>query len=185
MFGLCILKLATGGRPFQLAIFCLVETIGGTMFIGTLTSWDAEKKYLPDIFSQVTDFLKSIDPETIKPGTYPIQGNEIFAKVECGSGKSEAERRFELHHKYIDVQMLLTGHERQDVTTIPPSSPPHEDRLQEEDIAFYPAAGPIHSFYMHPGMFIIYFPGELHAPGLFDGNGKYKKVVVKIDIEIL
>ncbi|WP_302260911.1 YhcH/YjgK/YiaL family protein [Desulfovibrio piger] len=67
------------------------------------------KKYLPDIFSQVTDFLKSIDPETIEPGTYPIQGNEIFAKIECGSGKSEAERRFELHHKYIDVQMLLTG----------------------------------------------------------------------------
>ena len=69
------------------------------MFIGTLTSWDSEKKYLPDIFSQVVDFLKSINPETIEPGTYPIQGNEIFAKVECGSGKSEAERRFELHHK--------------------------------------------------------------------------------------
>ena len=55
------------------------------MFIGTLTSWDAEKKYLPDIFSQVTDFLKSIDPEAIKPGTYPIQGNEIFTKIECGN----------------------------------------------------------------------------------------------------
>lgn len=155
------------------------------MFIGTLIRWDTDKKYLPSIFDPVMDFLKSIDPETIEPGTYPIRGNEIFAKVECGNGKSEAERRFELHHKYIDVQMLLTGHERQDVSTLLPSSRPHEDRLQEDDIAFYPAAGPIHSFYTHPGMFIIYFPGELHAPGLFDGNGKYKKIVVKVAANLI
>jgi len=155
------------------------------MYIGTLTRWDIDRKYLPNIFDLVMDFLTSLDFEAIKPGTYAIQGHSIFAKVECGIGKDEAERRFELHHKYIDVQMLLTGHERQDVTTILPSSPPHEDRLQEDDIAFYPAVGPIHSFYMHPGMFIIYFPGELHAPGLFDGNGKYKKVVVKVAANLI
>lgn len=155
------------------------------MFIGTLTTWDADKKYLPDMLNCAIDFLKSLDPQKILPGKYPIQGDDIFAKVECGIGKNEAERRFELHHRYIDVQMLLTGHERQDVTTLSPSSPPHEDRLQKDDIAFYSAAGPIHSLYMHPGMFIIYFPGELHAPGIFDGNGKYKKVVVKVAANLI
>lgn len=154
------------------------------MFIGTLSTWNAQKKYLPEVFSRAIDFLKSVDGEKTEPGRYTIQGNDIFANVECGTGKPEAGRRFELHHKYIDVQMLLTGDERQDITTSSQTAL-LEDRLQGDDIAFYSAAGSIHSLLMHPGMFVIYFPGELHAPGLFAGNGSYKKVVVKVAASLI
>ena len=155
------------------------------MFIGTLARWKEDKKYFPDALNRAVDFLKSLDPEKALPGRYLIQGNDIFANIECGTGKNENERRFELHHKYVDVQMLLTGHERQDITTASLNSLPVEDRIQEDDIAFYSVSESIHSITMHLGMFVIYFPGELHAPGLFCGDGNYKKVVVKVAAKLL
>ena len=155
------------------------------MFIGTLARWKEDKKYFPDALNRAVDFLKSLDPEKALPGRYLIQGNDIFANIECGTGKNENERRFELHYKYVDVQMLLTGYERQDITTASLNSLPVEDRIQKDDIAFYSVSESIHSITMHFGMFVIYFPGELHAPGLFCGDGKYKKVVVKVAAKLL
>lgn len=156
------------------------------MFIGTLEKWNTNKNYLPDIFQQVMVFLNSIDPQTIAPGTHSIQGKDIFANVECGKGKTLQERRFELHRRYVDVQMLLAGHERQDYATSA-AGDVLEDRLEKDDVAFHTVIGPIHSLSMHPGMFVIYFPGELHAPGLRDGdNGEdYKKIVVKVAADLL
>ena len=55
----------------------------------------------------------------------------------------------------------------------------------KDDIAFYSVSELIHSITMHLGMFVVYFPGELHAPGLFCGEGKYKKVVVKVAAKLL
>lgn len=156
------------------------------MFIGTLERWNADKDYLPNIFQQVMTFLNSIDPQTIAAGSHLIQGKNIFANVECGKGKPLHERRFELHRHYVDVQMLLTGHERQDYATSA-AGELLEDRLEKDDVAFYAVSGQIHSLRMHPGMFVIYFPGELHAPGLQDGDndGNYKKIVVKVAAELL
>lgn len=155
------------------------------MFIGTLERWNSDKNYLPDIFQQIMTFLNSIDPQTIAPGIHLIQGKDIFANVECGKGKPLQERRFELHRRYVDVQMLLAGHERQDYATSA-AGDVLEDRLEKDDVAFHAVTGPIHSLSMHPGMFVIYFPGELHAPGLLDGdNADYKKIVVKVTAKLL
>ena len=156
------------------------------MFIGTLERWNSDKNYLPDIFQQVMTFLNSIDPQTIAPGTHLIQGKDMFANVECGKGKALQERRFELHRRYVDVQMLLTGHERQDYATSA-AGDVLEDRLEKDDVAFHAVTGPVHSLKMHPGMFVIYFPGELHAPGLRDGDNDedYKKIVVKVAAKLL
>ena len=150
------------------------------MYISTFKKWKEDKKYFHNLFNIAIEFLKTLDPEKSIPGKYYIKGEDIFAKIECGIGKEEDKRLFELHNKYIDIQMLLLGDERQDVTLFPPSTPPIEDKLQNEDIAFYSVSESIISFSMLPEMFIIYFPGELHAPGVFIGKGKYKKVVVKI-----
>lgn len=156
------------------------------MFIGTLERWNTDKNYLPDIFQQVMTFLNSIDPQAIAPGTHLIQGQDIFANVDCGKGKPLHERRFELHRRYADVQMLLAGHERQDYATSV-AGDVLENRLEKDDVAFYDVTGQIQSLRMHPGMFVIYFPGELHAPGLRDGDNDedYKKIVVKVAAKLL
>lgn len=156
------------------------------MFIGTLERWNTDKKYLPNIFQPVMAFLNSMDPQAITPGTHLIQGQDIFANVDCGKGKPLHERRFELHRRYADVQMLLAGHERQDYATSV-AGDVLENRLEKDDVAFYDVTGQIQSLRMHPGMFVIYFPGELHAPGLRDGDNDedYKKIVVKVAAKLL
>lgn len=156
------------------------------MFIGTLERWNTDKKYLPNIFQPVIAFLNSMDPQAITPGTHLIQGQDIFANVDCGKGKPLHERRFELHRRYADVQMLLAGHERQDYATSV-AGDVLENRLEKDDVAFYDVTGQIQSLRMHPGMFVIYFPGELHAPGLRDGDNDedYKKIVVKVAAKLL
>lgn len=153
------------------------------MFISSLATWDNDKKYLPNAFHLAMDFLKSLDLKTLQPGTYPIQGDDIFAKVECGIGRSEASRRFEVHHKYIDVQILLSGHERQDYALR--SQELEEDR-PEEDIAFYSVASDIGTIFLQPLDYVIYFPGELHAPSMKASEpGTYKKIIFKINSQIV
>lgn len=153
------------------------------MFISTLATWNTDKKYLPDVFNLAMDFLNTLDPDAIQAGTYPIQGNDIFAKVECGIGRSEANRRFELHHKYIDVQILLSGDERQDYAL--GSHELIEDN-PEEDIAFYTVTSNIGTVFLQPFDYAIYFPGELHAPSMKASEpGSYKKIIFKINSQIV
>lgn len=153
------------------------------MFISSLAAWEIDKKYLPCIFKHAINFIQSINSEAIIPGTYPIQGNDIFAKIECGAGRTESERRFELHHKYIDVQILLSGNERQDYALTYYKL--EEDR-PEEDISFYSVTSNIGTVYLQPKDYTLYFPGELHAPSMgVNKTSFYKKAIIKINSQLI
>lgn len=154
------------------------------MFVCTLDQWDSLKQLFPEIFDNAVFFLKNLDP-AIEPGRKAIAGDTLFASVDTGRGRPAEERRFEAHRRYIDVQMLLDGAERHDYCVSAPGAC-LEDRLDANDVAFYTAPEDgIETIRMRKGQMIFYFPGELHAPGLADGEGVFKKVVVKIDASCL
>jgi biofilm protein TabA len=155
------------------------------MFIGKLDAWATERKFLPVIFEKAIGYLASVNAEKITVGVHYIEGESIFAKVETGHGKEINNRKFELHQQFIDIQMLLSGNERQDFVIDMQHIELLEDRLAADDIAFYKVTDSIQSLYLHPGMFIVYFPGELHAPGLWDGCGDFKKIVIKLNSSLI
>ena len=121
------------------------------------------------------------DLAQLTPGRYPINGDKMFALVQEMDTSLAPNSRFEAHELYLDVQYLVSGLERIDY--LPQSSEARllEDHRTERDIAFYATSEPASQLILRPGMFAVFYPGELHRPGCAAGApAKIRKVVLKI-----
>ena len=156
------------------------------MFTGYISQWHMDRQYLPHAFDTAMCFLLHMNASRPEPGSYDIDGRNIYVNIEQGLTKHVAERRFELHRAYIDIQVLLEGSERQDYSALTPDVPPEEDRLTDADVAFFPAPATPQSLIMTPGCYAIYLPGELHAPNLaVTTPAHHLKAILKIRADIL
>jgi biofilm protein TabA len=121
------------------------------------------------------------DLALLAPGRYPINGDKLFALVQEMDTSQAPNGRFEMHEHYLDVQYLVSGLEK--ISYLPSSANARqlEDYVTERDIAFYTSSEPSSELILQPGMFAVFYPGELHRPccavGLPDS---IKKVVLKI-----
>lgn len=154
------------------------------MITGFLAQWPAEKQYFPAVFDRALGFLAGKLPAGLAPGKHPIDGERIFASALGTVTEPMNSRRFELHREYIDIQVLLEGSELHGYSSLQAASPALEDRLNAEDVAFYPAPGPeagLQTLRLQPGQYAVYLPGELHCPCCaLEGPERIYKVVLKI-----
>ncbi len=154
------------------------------MFTGSLKDWEQVKAYLPKIFCTAVEFLQK-NASSLEPGRHEIDGDRLFVSVEDGMTKPAAQRRFESHVKYCDLQVVLEGVERQDYRTSPSTASPVESR-EAGDIYFYPDPENPQSLLMQPGDFVVYFPGELHAPNLAVAvPSRRRKAILKVRADLL
>jgi YhcH/YjgK/YiaL family protein len=117
------------------------------------------------------------------PGKYEVEGDALFYIVDEYETKSFDEGRLEIHHKYMDIQYIVSGCECIGYSLL--------DGLQEEqpydgqkDIAIYKCAPGISRLVLKPGMFAIFWPNEPHMPcRSIDKAEKVKKIVVKVRME--
>ena len=149
------------------------------MQTGTLANWDIDKTRLPEAFDLgVAWLLAHLDAA---PGRYEVDGGRVYVAIEEPGTKSPAERRFESHARYADLQVLLQGAERQDYCTHYPEGAPEEDWLAERDVAFWPPQPAVQTLVMAPMDYAVYYPRELHAPNLaVDRPSPTRKAVVKV-----
>lgn len=126
------------------------------------------------------EYLATTDLTTLEPGSYKIEGRDLFALVSEFETKAPEDCRPEAHQKYADIQYLISGKEAigyaplngQEVT-IPYS--------EERDIVFFNAA--TSPLLLEKGMFAVFFPQDIHQPGMqVNQPGKVKKVVVKVKL---
>ena len=134
-----------------------------------------------DIYIAV-DFAKNFDLSQ-PDGTYPIDGDNIFAIVQSVTTKNAEDRQFEAHRKYIDVQMVLVGSERQDAAFINDGIEITKDYDEKTDAMFFEEPELFSTMIMQPGMFVIYTPTDGHRPCCcIDSPMGIRKVCVKIKI---
>ena len=63
------------------------------------------------------DYLAAFDPA--KPdGKYPIDGDAVYALVQSYATRPAAEKKWESHRRYLDVQYVVSGRERITVAPI-------------------------------------------------------------------
>ncbi len=124
-------------------------------------------------------YVHSTDFAQLAAGEYPLEGRELFATVSDYALKPVASGRLEAHRQYIDIQYLAQGGEsigyapRADQKAI-------VEYEAEGDFAFY--AGSASLVRLEQGMFAIFFPQDLHMPGIGDPAERVRKVVVKVRI---
>jgi YhcH/YjgK/YiaL family protein len=148
------------------------------MVLDTLSS-AGQYTALHDAFAAAFGFLRMVDPVTLEPGKYMIDGENVYASVSLGPGKKEADARLETHRKHIDVQYVVRGTERMGWRYARECSSvltPYEAR---SDVEFY-ADEPSTWVTVHPGSFVIFYPSDAHAPMV--SAGELLKVVVKVRI---
>lgn len=129
------------------------------------------------------NFLKSNDFSTLELKRYDIDGDNLYAAVSEYQTKNEEDARYESHQKYIDIQYVIIGSE---LIGIAPASQ-KKDILEVydpvKDIEFMTVMQGV-KIRATPDRFFIFFPDDLHCPGMKEGENSFvRKVVVKVKVD--
>lgn len=126
------------------------------------------------------NYLQDTNFNEVTPGKYEIDGDKVFAIVAEYQTKDDDEGKPESHKKYIDVQYAAKGSEL--IGYAPLGNQEITDQYNEnKDIIFYKTKC---SFIkLDEGMFAIFFPDDVHLPGIKLSEKSFvKKVVVKVKV---
>lgn len=123
-------------------------------------------------------FLKENKLDTLTPGKYQIEGEDVYATVTEGPAKDFEKTAWESHRNYHDIHYVIKGKEKIGIAPVS-SATVTKDYDSEKDILFYTAKG---KYYItDPDTFFIIFPQDAHRPGIkVEGFDEVKKIVIKI-----
>jgi len=144
-------------------------------------------QYLPaDVWQDLEPFIHRLRSD-VPEGKCWIREPDIFAQVSSYKTRPAHDGRFETHKRYVDVQILLTGSEKIDVTS-PDALIPDTDYDDHNDIRFYKGIDtPAVRLVMMPGNFALFLPHDAHCPQITPDSEvqNVKKAVIKIDLRLL
>jgi len=133
---------------------------------------------LGERITKALQYLSQTDFTNVEPGTYEIDGENIFAIVQLYNTKPSSSAKWEAHKKYIDIQYIVSGKEKIGFT-----DSKKVIVLQEyhagNDVTLYKGEG--NFLTAVEGQFAIFFPTDIHMPQLaINIPHEVKKVVVKV-----
>jgi YhcH/YjgK/YiaL family protein len=130
--------------------------------------------------------LERTDLKPLAPGKYEWDGDRMFLLIQEMETAPKADKKLESHVRYIDIQYLIEGEE---VIGYARQSADHivcHDELETKDFALYEDPEEEMDLLLKPGTFAVFFPADLHRPGVVRSvPGKIKKAVVKISCDLL
>ncbi len=124
-------------------------------------------------------YIGTTDLKALAPGRYDIEEG-VFALISEYDSKEESECKPEAHEKYIDIQYLISGSEKIGYAPLEGQVPsiPYD---AERDLVFYNVE--VSYTKMEAGMFAIYFPTDIHRPGVKQETSvPVKKLVIKVRV---
>lgn len=150
------------------------------MVLDTLSRSAATRGLSPRLDTAL-NWLAQFDPAT-PDGRYPIAGDDVFALVQSYETVPAADKRFETHRMYADVQYIAAGTET--IRYAPADGlSPVTDYDAPKDFQLF--ADPVTDTPLHlePGAFAVFFPHDAHKPGCAGATpSRVKKVVVKVRV---
>ena len=130
-------------------------------------------------FTKASEFILGTDFSKLEDGKYSIDGDNIFALLQKYETKDSENAKPETHFKYIDIQYLISGTELMGIALLDKQAPITKDI--KNDIAFY--ENEVSFIKFQTGMFAIFFPHDMHMPGIkLEESGTVRKVVIKIKL---
>ncbi|MGK9368754.1 YhcH/YjgK/YiaL family protein [Melioribacter sp. Ez-97] len=135
---------------------------------------------LGENFRKAFEFLKSSDLENIDEGKYEIDGDNVFAVVQNYDTKPRTAGKWEAHKKYADIQFIVSGKEKIGFS-FPTKMIVTEDYNPDKDLMFLKGEGEF--LILESGYFAVFFPTDIHMPGIaVNLSTPVKKVVVKVKV---
>ena len=150
------------------------------MIYGSLKSKD--RYNLSENILKALSVIETYTPENYAEGQNVIDSDKVYLNLFAYDTKCKCDAVAEAHRKYIDVMYVVEGEEIvyvKDIDTLKVTKEYEEDGdyllgdLDENCCAIK----------LYPGMFLILFPEDAHAPGCdTDHSHKVKKIVGKVKL---
>ena len=150
------------------------------MIIDTLANSEKYNAIHP-LFAKAFEYIKSQNLSTLADGKFEIEGDSLRAIVSNKKGMTAAESaaKFECHDKHIDIQLCIHGKEQMGWKPRSDCKEQKGEYNPEKDVVFYSDAPDMY-FQLTDNQFTIFFPDDVHAPMI--GEGEIKKLVIKVKI---
>ena len=133
-----------------------------------------------DAIARNREVMGATNPANAAEGRHEIDGDRVFALVQAYQTGPAAERKFEFHRNYADIQFLVAGEE---VIEYAPLAGLTIDRPYDPAKDYGLTADPAacSALLLQPGQWAVFFPADAHKPGCcLRERTAVRKVVVKV-----
>lgn len=134
---------------------------------------------LGERITRALDYLKKTDFSSLAPGRYDIDGDDIFAMVNEYETRPLSSAELEAHKMYIDIQYVHSGAEKIGYAPLDDQEPSDDFNI-DQDCGFY--RGEPSLIHFKEKMFAVFYPTDLHMPGIGEDKTPVKKVVIKVKV---
>lgn len=132
------------------------------------------------LFEKAFEYINQNDLANTADGKFDIaEGLKSIISNAPGKTAETSLAKFECHNKNIDIQLCVNGVETIGWKPREKCVTPNGEYNDEKDVQFFGDA-PDTFFTLTNGQFAIFFPEDVHAPMI--GEGEIKKLVLKIKI---
>ncbi len=131
------------------------------------------------LFEQAFAYISRTTIAAVEPGKYDIDGDNLKAAYSNKKGVTaeESVAKFECHDKHIDIQVCISGVETIGWKPREKCKTPNGAYNETKDVQLYHEQ-PDMFFKLTNDQFVIFFPEDVHAPMI--GEGEIKKLVIKV-----
>lgn len=149
----------------------------------SIDKMEFEKRYHAhqDRWDKAFLFLKQNNLDSIKPGRYAVDGENVYAEVTEKESTEFDKSKWHSHRKYSDVQYIIRGKDKVGVApvasltiTVPYDSTKGDSQSYSPDSKgkYYIAT---------QGSFFIFFPTDAHRPFIkINGYETTKRIILKV-----
>ena len=138
-------------------------------------------QHLNERIATAFHYLHTTDLLSTPVGKYAIDDDNLLAIVQEYETMDAANEQMEAHSKYIDVQYIIKGEELVGHAFLG-NQRSSKEYSGEEDFLLVPDVPDFFTSF-RAGMFMLFFPTDLHMPCIrVNETAKVKKVVVKVKI---
>ncbi len=136
----------------------------------------------PAQWQAVYDFLKGNDLAALSTGRHEIVPGGAFVNVT--EYDSKVDGVFEAHKDYIDVQIIVSGEEDIHVGNLEDALDCTMEYNKDKDCVLFASATEFRTLAADPSIWFIFFPSDLHRPGVAKSGvpSHVKKIIVKIPV---
>lgn len=130
-------------------------------------------------FAKAIEFIQNSDLKSLPLGRNEICGDIVYANVMEVQPKAKEEAKLEIHRRYIDIQIPISGDEVMGYT--PLDELPEPAYVEADDAALYGTELAARDYFnVKNDQFVVFFPQDGHAPAITPVA--LKKIVVKVAI---
>lgn len=126
---------------------------------------------------KIVAFINDNDIFDMPTGRVEIDGINCFANFDTAHGKTKNQALLESHNGMVDIQLVC--HDSELIGWSQRSSLPNAEYNAEKDITFYGRAKPEQYINLKHGQFLMFFPGDAHAPCISERES-YRKIIFKL-----